>query len=70
MDVADRLENGLKGREWALSEESGFTSQRMTQGIIDGIDKTIEKFAPRTPFDLIEVKPKEPRYVEHKLTGY
>ena len=70
MDVADRLENGLKGREWALSEESGFTSQRMTQGIMDGIDKTIEKFAPRTPFDLIEVKPKEPRYVEHKLTGY
>ena len=70
MDFVTRAENGLKGREWALSEESGFTSQRMTDGIVNGIMKTIENFTPRSSFDLVEVKPTKPKYVEHKLTGY
>ena len=60
----------MKGREWALSKEAGFTSNSMTEGIVEGINTTIENFTPRNAFDLIEVKPREPRYVTHKLTGY
>mgnify|MGYP003112995875 CR=1 FL=1 len=70
MDPSDRIKKGLKGREWALSDEAGFTSSTMTQGITDGINETIDNFIPRVPFDLIEVTEKEPSYVKHKLTAY
>ncbi len=70
MNIKERREKGLKGREWALSEESGFTSERMTQGIIDGIEETIDTFAPRKSFDFIKVKPKEPKYIKHQLSNY
>ena len=70
MNLKERRERGLKGREWALSDEAGFTSQRMTQSIVEGIEDTIENFTPRRPFDLIEVKPREPKYVKHQLTNY
>ena len=70
MNLKERRERGLKGREWALSDEAGFTSQRMTQGIVEGIEDTIKNFTPRKAFDLIEVKPREPKYVKHLLTNY
>ena len=70
MNPSDRNRKGLKGREWALSKEAGFTSHIMTQGIVDGINETIDNFNPRPPFDLIEVTETKPRYVEHKLTDY
>ena len=70
MNLKERRERGLKGREWALSDEAGFTSQRMTQGIVEGIEDTIKNFTPRKAFDLIEVKPREPKYVKHQLTNY
>ena len=66
----ERNKKGMKGREWALSEEAKFTSESMTDGIVEGINTTIENFTPRKAFDLLEVKPREPRYVTHKLTGY
>ena len=70
MNLKERRKRGLKGREWALSDEAGFTSQRMTQGIVEGIEDTIKNFTPRKAFDLIEVKPREPKYVKHQLTNY
>ena len=42
----------------------------MTQGIVEGIEDTIKNFTPRKAFDLIEVKPREPKYVKHQLTNY
>ena len=70
MSSKEREEAGKKGREWALSDEAGFTSQRMTQGIVEGINDTIKNFTARKAFDLIEVKPREPKYVKHQLTNY
>ena len=46
---------GLKGREWILSEESGFTSKRMGQGFIDNIDILLEKWNPQPRFNIIKV---------------
>lgn len=80
--VADRLEEaynltkeernakGLKGREWAMSEEAGLTAKIMSDRIAEAIDETLESFVPRPRYDLIKVEDKPSKLIEHKLTGY
>ena len=46
---------GLKGREWILSEESGFTAKIMGQRFIDNIDTCLKKHKPRKRFTLTKV---------------
>ena len=70
LNAKERHAKGLKGREWALSEESNFTAKKMTQGIVDGINETLDNFKPRELFELIKVEPRKPRVIKHKLIGY
>ena len=46
---------GLKGREWVMSEEAGFTSEIMGQRFIDNIDILFKKYKPKERFNLIKV---------------
>ena len=51
----ERNKRGLKGREWVLSKESGFTSKIMGQRFIDNIDKLLEKWEPQPRFSITKV---------------
>ena len=55
MGKKERLKRGLKGREWVLSEESGFTAKIMGQRFIDNIDTCLEKWTPRKRFDVTKI---------------
>ena len=56
MGPEERNRRGLKGREWILSEESGFTSKEMGQRFIDNIDLLFEKWEPQPRFTLTKIK--------------
>ena len=49
---------GLAGREWALSEESGFTAKAMGQGFIKNIDNLLKTWKPKPRFSVIKVDEK------------
>jgi hypothetical protein len=66
----ERASKGNSGREWAMSDEAGFTGVQMSNKIIQQVDKTIEDFEPREQFDFVKVGPRPSKYIEHKLTGY
>jgi len=66
----ERNRRGLVGREWALSDESKFSSVNMTSTIIDCIDETFTKFKPRPKYDLIKIDDYKVDKIKHKLTGY
>ena len=66
----ERIKRGLAGREWAMSNEAGFTAIAMSKRVSEAIDKTIDNFIPRARYDLIKVENKPSKLVEHKLTGY
>ena len=51
----ERVKRGLKGREWVLSKESGFTAKVMGQRFIDNIDNLLKKWKPQSRFNLIKV---------------
>lgn len=46
---------GELGRQWAIGDEAGFTATKMTERIIDGIEKTLELFQPRNNYDIIRL---------------
>jgi|TARA_B110000977_G_scaffold201786_1_gene298629 glycosyltransferase involved in cell wall biosynthesis len=66
----ERDNRGLKGREWAMSDESGFTAKNMSYAIGNTINETIEKFIPRPRFDLIKIVDQPRKYIKHKLLNY
>jgi glycosyltransferase involved in cell wall biosynthesis len=59
-------EKGLKGREWALGEEAGFTARVMGERIIEGIDETFDTFEPRVNYEFFKVDYKKQKLV-HQL---
>ena len=55
MGPEERQERGLAGREWVLSDESGFTATRMGQGFIDNIDNLLRVWKPQPRFTVTKV---------------
>jgi hypothetical protein len=66
----ERNKRGLLGREWCLSDESGFTGKTMSENIIKGIDNTLENFKPRELYEVTKVDNYKHEKITHKLTGY
>jgi len=59
---------GGLGREWALSEEAGFTAQKMADRFINAIDNTISTFVAPKRFALYNVAEEVAR-VKDRKTG-
>ena len=55
MGPEERKERGLAGREWVLSEESGFTAKAMGQGFINNINSLLKEWEPQPRFTITKV---------------
>ena len=55
MGPEERTRKGLEGRKWAMSNEAGFTAERMGERFIENIDKLLEKWEPQPRFRVIKV---------------
>jgi len=58
---------GLKGREWAISEEAGFTGELMGKCVINTIDELFDTWSPREKFELINANKFIEDTIEHEL---
>lgn len=67
MSREERKALGLKGREWALGEEAGFTAQKMGERVIEGIEELFSTWKPRESYEFINVNEVETPTVPHKL---
>jgi glycosyltransferase involved in cell wall biosynthesis len=67
LDKDERKARGLKGREWALSDEAGFTGEKMGQRVIKTLDKLFETWKPREKYEFINVNEVKDKIVPHKL---
>jgi len=63
----ERKAKGLKGREWAVSEEAGFTSERQGVRVIEAFDTLFSTWKPREKFELINANEVKDRVINHKL---
>ena len=58
---------GLKGREWALSDEAGFTAENMGKKVIETLDKLFKTWKPREKYELVNANETQEKVVPHKL---
>ena len=63
----ERKAKGLKGREWALGDEAGFTGEKMGVRVIEALNELFVYWTPREKFELINTKNIEKRVLNHKL---
>ena len=70
MSPEERRDNGLRGREWVTSEESGMSAQTMCNNVSKVLDETIKTFKPRSRYDIVKVEEYKKPTVKHKLIGY
>ena len=63
----ERKALGLKGREWALSDEAGFTGSNMGKKVITTLDKLFKTWKPREKYEFINTNEVKDKVVPHKL---
>jgi len=63
----ERKSRGLKGREWALSDEAGFTGKKMGVNVINTLDKLFKTWKPREKYELVNANEVKPKVVPHEL---
>ena len=58
---------GLKGREWAISDEAGFTGEYQGKRVMEAFDELFDTWKPREKYELINCNEVELNTVNHKL---
>jgi len=58
---------GLKGREWAMSNEAGFTSENQGKTIIKSLDTLFDTWKPRENYEIINTTEYKGRFLNHKV---
>jgi len=66
----ERTSRGLKGREWAMTDEAKMTAKAMSDNIANAMEEAFENFVPRSSYDLIKTEPLKKLEVTHKLYNY
>jgi glycosyltransferase involved in cell wall biosynthesis len=67
MDPKERKDRGLKGREWALSDEAGFTTKHQALRVIEAFDTLFKTWKPRESFEIINATKFKGRVLNHNL---
>ena len=63
----ERKARGLKGREWAISDEAGFTSAHQAQRFVEGVDELFNTWKPREKYELVNANEYEGKFLNHKI---
>jgi len=78
-DAADRIEEvynlgkegrkqaGDRGREWALGDEAGFTSEKMGNRVIQYVDELFDTWEPREKYEFMLAGDYKKKVLNHKL---
>ena len=67
LSAEERKRRGVKAREWCLSEEAGFTAERMAQRVADGMDELWDTWKPRPQFTFTRDDEKNNKVLNHNL---
>ena len=63
----EREKLGLKGREWCLSEEAGFTSQQQAYRVMEAFSELFDTWKPREKYEIVNATEYKGKFLNHKL---
>ena len=58
---------GLKGREWALSDEAGFTSKHQAERVMEALNELFNTWKPRKKYELLNANEYKGKFLNHKI---
>jgi hypothetical protein len=67
LDPEERKARGLKGREWALGSEAGFTSKHQANRVMEAFTELFETWTPREKYEIVNATKFKGRTLKHKL---
>ena len=67
MGKEEREKRGNAGREWVLSDEASFTSEKMSNKVIEGMDELFSTWTPRKKFTFSSDDDFNKKVLNHKL---
>ena len=67
MDPEERKSRGLKGREWAISDEAGFTAEHQGNRVMEAFNELFDTWKPREKYEVINATIQKPNFLNHKI---
>ena len=63
----ERKSRGLAGREWAISDEAGFTTSHQANRFVSAVNELFDTWSPREKYELINTNEYKGRLLNHKI---
>ena len=67
LDPEERKQRGLKGREWAISKEAGFTSKHQADRVMEAFNELFDIWEPREKYEIHNATEYRGKFLNHKL---
>ena len=67
MTREERKSLGKKGREWAISDEAGFTSKHQANRVIEAFTELFDTWEPREKYEIINATEYKGKHLSHKI---
>ena len=67
LEPEERERRGLAGREWALSNEAGFTAEQQGKRVIEAFDELFKTWKPREKYELLNANDYKGKFLKHKV---
>ena len=58
---------GLTGREWAISDEAGFTSQHQGERVMEALNTLFDTWKPREKYEIVNTNKYNGKFLNHKI---
>ena len=63
----ERKALGKKGREWAISDEAGFTSKHQANRVLEAFTELFETWKPREKYEVINANEYKGKFLKHNI---
>ena len=63
----ERKAKGLKGREWAISDEAGFTAERQAERVMEAFTELFKVWEPREDYEIVNAIEYTGKVLNHKI---
>jgi len=63
----ERKAKGLKGREWAISDEAGFTAERQAERVLEAFTELFKVWEPREDYEIVNAIEYTGKVLNHKI---
>ena len=63
----ERKAKGLKGREWAISDDAGFSAEKQGLRVIEAFETLFKVWEPRKSYEIVNATEYKGKFLNHKI---